>query len=140
MGWFPGYAIDLETGARLYMAFGENSFLGGENGADMIWNPTSNLVSNVGTPLMGGVHPIYIYSKDQKTLAGGLSGTLSSDLSEYIPGAALNDANHELRQRYELAQASPSTTKIRDVYAPLTWVFLPNAQRRPRSIVYRCDY
>ncbi|MBU2018648.1 MAG: T9SS C-terminal target domain-containing protein [Bacteroidetes bacterium] len=27
MGWFPGYAIDIETGSRLYMAFGENSFL-----------------------------------------------------------------------------------------------------------------
>jgi hypothetical protein len=27
MGWFPGYAVDLESGARLYMAFGENSFL-----------------------------------------------------------------------------------------------------------------
>ena len=27
MGWFPGYAIDVESGARLYMAFGENSFL-----------------------------------------------------------------------------------------------------------------
>ena len=40
MGWFPGYAVDLESGARLYLAFGENSFLGGENGADMIWNPT----------------------------------------------------------------------------------------------------
>jgi hypothetical protein len=50
MGWFPGYAIDLESGARLYMAFGENSFLGGENGADMQWNPTDRLVSNVGTP------------------------------------------------------------------------------------------
>ena len=40
MSWFPGYAVDLETGARLYMAFGENSFLGGDNGADMLWNPT----------------------------------------------------------------------------------------------------
>src|SRR5690606_11196944 len=39
MGWFPGYAIDLETGARLHMAFGEHSFLGGDNGADMMWNP-----------------------------------------------------------------------------------------------------
>ena len=27
MGWFPGYAIDLESGTRLYLAFGENSFI-----------------------------------------------------------------------------------------------------------------
>ena len=125
MGWFPGYAIDLETGARLYMAFGENSFLGGDNGADMLWNPTSRLVSNVGTPVMGGVHPIYIFSKDQKTLAGGLSGTLSSDLPAYIPSAALSDATHELKLRWSAAEASPTTTKLRDLYAPLTWVCYP---------------
>jgi hypothetical protein len=58
MGWFPGYAIDLETGARLYMAFGENSFLGAENGADMIWNPTDRLTSSLGVPIMGGMHAI----------------------------------------------------------------------------------
>ena len=125
MGWFPGYAIDLETGARLYMAFGENSFLGGENGADMIWNPTSNLVSNVGTPLMGGVHPIYIYSKDQKMLAGGTNGTLSSNLPEYIPSAASNNASHALLQRYEIAQNSPIQTNTRDIYAPLSWLCYP---------------
>ena len=25
MGWFPGYAIDVETGQRLNIFFGENS-------------------------------------------------------------------------------------------------------------------
>ena len=39
--WFPGYAIDLETGTRLNMAFGENSWMVGDNGNDMRWNPTS---------------------------------------------------------------------------------------------------
>jgi len=99
--------------------------LGGENGADMIWNPTSNLVSNVGTPLMGGVHPIYIYSKDQKMLAGGTNGTLSSNLPEYIPSAASNNASHLLLQRYEIAQNSPIQTNTRDIYAPLSWVCYP---------------
>ncbi|TNE54909.1 MAG: T9SS type A sorting domain-containing protein [Bacteroidetes bacterium] len=61
MGWFPGYAIDVETGMRLHMAFGENSFLGGENGSDMIWNPTSNLVNSTGGPLMGGLQPVYVF-------------------------------------------------------------------------------
>ena len=27
MGWFPGYAIDVTTGERLNMAFGEDSWL-----------------------------------------------------------------------------------------------------------------
>lgn len=61
MGWFPGYAIDLETGARLHMAFGENSFLGGENGSDMIWNPTRNIYDSNGIPVKGGNHAIYVY-------------------------------------------------------------------------------
>ena len=33
--WFPGYAIDLETGTRLNMAFGENSWMVGDNGNDI---------------------------------------------------------------------------------------------------------
>lgn len=53
MGWFPGYAIDVETGQRLNIFFGENSlyrselsnefpqaFTGAATGADMMWNPT----------------------------------------------------------------------------------------------------
>ena len=42
MGWFPGYAIDVETGERLNIVYGESSWLTGENGADMVWNPSSN--------------------------------------------------------------------------------------------------
>jgi hypothetical protein len=61
MGWFPGYAIDLETGARLHMAFGENSFLGGDNGADMIWNPTNRLYDPNGLPVFGGNQPIWVF-------------------------------------------------------------------------------
>jgi hypothetical protein len=61
MGWFPGYAVDLETGVRLHMAFGENSFFGGDNGADMIWNPTSTLVDANGMYVFGGQQPIWVY-------------------------------------------------------------------------------
>jgi hypothetical protein len=41
MGWFPGYAIDVETGERLNIVYGESSFLTGDNGADMAWNPST---------------------------------------------------------------------------------------------------
>jgi hypothetical protein len=61
MGWFPGYAIDVTTGERLNMAFSENSWLAGENGGDMKWNPTSRLVDNVGNPLFGGMHYVYVF-------------------------------------------------------------------------------
>jgi len=60
-GWFPGYAIDVTTGQRLNMAFSENSWLAGENGDDMIWNPTSRVADNVGNPLFGGMHYVYVF-------------------------------------------------------------------------------
>ena len=58
--WFPGYAINVETGERLNIMFGENSWLGGDNGRDMIWNPTSTLISPLLQPIFGGGHYIYI--------------------------------------------------------------------------------
>ncbi len=68
MSWFPGYAIDVETGERLNIMFGEDSWLIGDNGRDMKFNPTSNIADNLywatggaaGTIIMGGKHFIYI--------------------------------------------------------------------------------
>ncbi|MBA3972417.1 MAG: T9SS C-terminal target domain-containing protein, partial [Bacteroidetes bacterium] len=51
MGWFPGYAINLETGERLNMAFGEDSWLTTHNGNDMKWNPTSSVFASNGDPI-----------------------------------------------------------------------------------------
>ena len=66
MGWFPGYAIDLETGERLNIAYGENSFWGGEIGRDMKWNPNDQFY-NGGSPFFGGCHWIYIFKNDRRT-------------------------------------------------------------------------
>lgn len=68
-GWsyFPGYAIDVETGTRLNMAFGENSWMVAQNGNDMRWNPTSTISilpgDNVtGGLVFGGQHYIYVFA------------------------------------------------------------------------------
>lgn len=62
MGWFPGYAIDINTGERLNMAFGEDSWLLKDNGADMIWNPTSTLFEGAyNHPRFGGKHYIFVF-------------------------------------------------------------------------------
>ncbi|MDB2627857.1 hypothetical protein N9Y13_05185, partial [Schleiferiaceae bacterium] len=72
-GWsyFPGYAIDIESGKRLNMAFGENSWLPGENGNDMLWNPTDreflppgNTVN--GGYVFGGQHVIFVFADEDK--------------------------------------------------------------------------
>lgn len=60
MGWFPGYAINVETGERLNVMFGEDSWLVSENGRDMKWNPTSTITSPFGSSLFGGKHFIYV--------------------------------------------------------------------------------
>jgi hypothetical protein len=62
MGWFPGYAINVETGERLNIAFAEDSWLAGENGRDMLWNPTSNAYAGVNNEVrMGGKHYVYVF-------------------------------------------------------------------------------
>lgn len=61
MGWFPGYAINLETGERLNLAFGEDSYQIENNGDDMLWNPTANF--NSPFPFaFGGKHFVYVFS------------------------------------------------------------------------------
>jgi hypothetical protein len=124
MGWFPGYAIDLESGARLYMAFGENSFLGGENGADMQWNPTDRLVSNVGTPLMGGMHPVYVFSYKQKTINGFSNGF---DFPAYVPSEGENIGSNFLRNKWLDVEGNDNTAK-REMYGSLAWVSYPMLQ------------
>ncbi len=63
--WFPGYAINVEKGERLNIMFSENSFLGSENGKDLIWNPTSTLTTSSGVTganatRVGGEHYVYV--------------------------------------------------------------------------------
>ncbi len=75
--YFPGYAVNVETGERLNIFFGENSsysdeILGVQNfpdslriGNDMIWNPTDDIAVNTPEPLplplfLGGQHFVYV--------------------------------------------------------------------------------
>ncbi|HTA84228.1 MAG TPA: hypothetical protein VK783_14885 [Bacteroidia bacterium] len=74
MGWFPGYTINIETGERLNMAFGEDSWLSGHNGRDMKWNPDSVVAVQDASgatgaaqlfgisSVFGGKHYIYVFA------------------------------------------------------------------------------
>ena len=99
MGWFPGYAIDVETGQRLNIFFGEASiyrcdepffrdflnacdndyFLNDSpTGADMMWNPTSQMVidsvpagtEGIWQAMTGGLHHIYVTNQGYDECAG----------------------------------------------------------------------
>jgi hypothetical protein len=64
MGWFPGFAIDVETGRRLNVVFGENSLFANQNGSDMLWNPTSVMYDQVGNPQFGGQHVVFVIGEN----------------------------------------------------------------------------
>jgi hypothetical protein len=89
MGWFPGYAIDVETGKRLNIFFGENSVYDLENGfedsylgapptgRDMLFNPNSQILlegNNISpfSPMYlyaGGQHFVYVTYEDYDSCA-----------------------------------------------------------------------
>jgi hypothetical protein len=113
MGWFPGYAIDLETGERLNMAFGEDSWLGADNGNDMLFNPSSRVFGGISfgggagsAVYAGGQHWIYVFKNSRSE-----EGT-DNRMPGYDQGAYLH-ANLEV---------DPSTTNVRRVFRSCTWV------------------
>jgi hypothetical protein len=74
-GYFPGYAIDVETGERLNIFYGENSIYSSDDnglssnaGRDMAWNPEPILIlptpegsaPSIRDVYTGGQHTIYV--------------------------------------------------------------------------------
>jgi len=108
MGWFPGYALNLETGERLNMMFGEDSWMIGQNGRDMIWNPTSKMFDNFNI-FFGGKHYIYIM---------GHNGNTSSDCPLYDQGAYIYG-------KLSSNNFTPADPDKRAVYKDAMWVGLP---------------
>lgn len=99
--WFPGYAINVETGERLNIIFGEDSRQYSNNGRDMKWNPTSDagFYANGGTGIIanGGRHYIYIM--------GSYAGTGSAQ--PFLPNYDQGDAYYNL-----LKDITPATTEF----------------------------
>ncbi|MHB8261103.1 MAG: hypothetical protein ACYDCN_09095 [Bacteroidia bacterium] len=105
MSWFPGYAINVETGERLNIIFSENSADTLNNGADMLWNPTNQVTKNitvgpVASPTLvpvgvfGGMHYIYVlgHNSDGNFTFTGLTGgneVIPSDVRRYDAGKSV---------------------------------------------------
>ena len=111
MGWFPGYAIDTETGSRLNIVYGEASEYPGENGRDMRWNPTSSYYTSFGEELFGGKHYIYLVG-DNFFLKSN-----HTDTDVYMPAY---DGGKRL---YELL--SGTKTQRRKAFRNFIWTSIP---------------
>lgn len=122
MGWFPGYAINVETGERLNIAFGENSSDSLNNGRDMFWNPTKTVKSSTGANVFGGMHYIYVFGHN----SDGVSGGSPIDVPRYDAGAALFAM---LNKTVTAATSSGSTgygqSSIVEAYKDVMWVNIP---------------
>ena len=116
MGWFPGYAINIETGERLTVAFGENSGDVTNNGNDMMWNPTSTTMNAAGKYVFGGMHYVYVFGHN----SDGVKASLPIDVARYDNGSSLQQI---------LSQAAGSTSsayaKLVEAYKDAMWVSLP---------------
>lgn len=119
MGWFPGYAINVETGERLNVIYGENSWLAGDNGRDMQWNPTSRIVDAEGNPIYGGMHYLYIMSPTTVNYTGYYFKFPAYDAGRYyrdsIPGVGTSNGG------------LPDNVRLSGVYASVLWVNIPLA-------------
>ncbi|MEM6261637.1 MAG: T9SS type A sorting domain-containing protein [Bacteroidota bacterium] len=77
--WFPGYAIDVNTGTRLHVFFGESHWDVENRGNDMRLNPT--VLGSINQA--GGRHYVYVtnlpYSENEEDLKAAYDQLLNAD-------------------------------------------------------------
>ncbi len=112
MGWFPGYAINVETGERLNVMFGENSWLSGDNGRDMLWNPTDRIFDNSGNPIFGGMHYLYIMNSRR------IVQIETFDFPAY-------DGGRYIRDVFDGFGILPELVRLNTIYSNTMWVNVP---------------
>ncbi len=124
MGWFPGYAINLETGERLNIIFGENSALGHQNGRDMLWNPTME-VADQGGYVFGGMHYIYVLGTSEVNVKGKIVKP-----TRYDKGVWAYNILKGLSEATGVSSTPSNTSKINaahELFATVMWVGIPLA-------------
>lgn len=113
MSWFPGYAINVETGERLNIIFSEDSSLPTENGSDMRWNPTRNFVFE-NAFAFGGKHNVYVMGS-RRIVRGSI-----------VYNGPRYDAGASYRATLEPSITSPSLLNRKNlVWGQAMWVQRP---------------
>lgn len=129
MSYFPGYAIDVETGKRLNIFFGESSWYSGENaevmqgnnpiGGDLIFNPSSEAVIEdfvIRNPNTGEV----LAANDARAWILGAQHNIYVTRMEYDECKVFYD-----RLKYSTNGAGPSNSVKNRVVSSITWTSVP---------------
>ncbi len=126
--YFPGYAIDVETGKRLNIFFGENSIFSGDNaeimqgkqpiGGDMIFNPSSEaIIENL---VERNPNTDEIVRFDYRAMVAGGHHYIYVTRMEYDGCQGIWD-----KLKYSATGASPSTNNKHKVLSGITWTGIP---------------
>jgi hypothetical protein len=85
---YKNFPNDVNTGERLNILFGEDSWMSGENGADMIWNPSDSYyaegLDSENGPRFGGKHVIYIMRNNKNFTTSSMYTVPAYDSCQYI--------------------------------------------------------
>jgi hypothetical protein len=113
-GYFPGYAINVETGERLNIFFGENSSRIGTYAGNMVWDPNSTETAKFGEPIFGGMHFIYV-SNTRYDEGVEMQRTLLNNYNKFVSGG---DVPQAMRDFYKniLYTAVPLAATGYDMY------------------------
>lgn len=128
LGWFPGYAINVETGERLNIAFGEDSYQTGNNGNDMMWNPTTVTSETGYRYALGGRHYIYVFGHSRSdTRYTGFTPIGGKTLDGRLLGVGTYNDFVDLAHSYKLAYsgANNKTVVMDNIWSEALWVNIP---------------
>lgn len=134
LSWFPGYAINVETGERLNIAFGEDSYQVDNNGDDMMWNPNHVITKPTYRYAFGGRHYIYVFGNNR-------SGTKYNGLAPAaVKGKLIGSGNYskfaDLVETYKYAYANSivagsgnpkksANVILSNIWSDAMWVNIP---------------
>ena len=127
MGWFPGYAVNVETGERLNIMFGENSSLGQYNGRDMMWNPSYYSVGNGSS--YGGMHYVYIIGTSKFTMRTQFGSAAGVQVAprRYDEGNWAHSILNKLNDINGVTGVTSIMTldEVETLFASIMWVGMP---------------
>lgn len=141
LSWFPGYAVNLETGERLNIAFGEDSYQVDNNGDDMMWNPNDVVSKQTYRYCFGGRHYIYVFGNNKGNTKYQKGTTGTAFVPAAIDGKVIGSGNYNnfsdfaytYKTGYNNAYTASNTTTVKNsgtvmltnIWSDAMWVNIP---------------